>query len=97
MKKHPAEIIKRPLLTEKGTEIGENENKVFFEVSLDSNKIDIRDAIESLYDVKVESVNTQVMRGKLKRVGRSSGKRRNWKRAIVKLQGENTIDFFTAS
>ena len=96
MSKHPAEIIKRPLLTEKGTAMGEEDNKVLFEVALDANKIDIRQAVEKLYDVNVLSVRTQVVRGKIKRVGRNTGKRRNWKRAIVKLDEESSIDFFGA-
>lgn len=97
MSKHPAEIIKRPLLTEKGTTMNERDNMVLFEIAMDANKIDVRNAVEKLYDVKVLSVRTQTVRGKLKRVGRSSGKRRNWKKAIVRLDSESTIDFFTAA
>lgn len=97
MNKHPAEVIKRPLLTEKGTTMGEEDNKVLFEVAMDANKIDIRQAVEKLYDVTVLSVHTQVVRGKIKRVGRNTGKRRNWKRAIVKLDEESSIDFFGAA
>ncbi|PID39614.1 MAG: 50S ribosomal protein L23 [Proteobacteria bacterium] len=97
MSKHPAEVIKRPLLTEKGTTMGEEDNKVLFEVAIDANKIDIRAAVEKLYEVTVLSVHTQVVRGKTKRVGRNTGKRRNWKRAIVKLDEESSIDFFGAA
>ncbi|MBU0595663.1 50S ribosomal protein L23, partial [Candidatus Bipolaricaulota bacterium] len=72
MSKHPAEIIKRPLLTEKGTTMNEQDNKVLFEVAMDANKIDVRNAVEKLYDVTVLAVRIQIVRGKLKRVGRSS-------------------------
>lgn len=97
MSKHPAEIIKRPLLTEKGTTMNEEDNMVIFEIAMDANKIDVRNAVEKLYDVKVLSVRTQTVRGKLKRVGSSSGKRRNWKKAIVRLDSESVIDFFSAA
>ena len=88
--------IKRPLLTEKGTAMAEEDNKVLFEVAIDANKIEIRAAVEKLYDVRVHSVRTQVVRGKIKRVGRNVGKRANWKKAIVKLAEGEQIDFFAA-
>jgi large subunit ribosomal protein L23 len=97
MSKLAAEIIKRPLLTEKGTTMGEEDNKVLFEVAMGANKVEIRKAVEQLYDVDVVSVWTQVVRGKVKRVGRNTGKRRNWKKAIVKLGPESNIDFFGAA
>ncbi len=96
MNKHPAEIIKRPLLTEKGTTMADEDNKVVFEVAWSANKIEIRQAVEALYDVTVLAVRTQIMRGKVKRVGTKTGKRKNWKRAIVKLDEESSIDFFGA-
>ena len=96
MSKHPAEIIIRPLLTEKGTSMGESDNMVLFEVAMPANKIEIRSAVEKLYDVTVLAVRTQIVRGKIKRVGRHEGKRKNWKKAIVKLGGESSIDFFGA-
>jgi large subunit ribosomal protein L23 len=92
--KSPEQIVKRPLLTEKGTAMGEASNKVLFEVEMRANKIEIRQAVEKIYKVKVTSVHTQVIRGKLKRVGRSLGKRPNWKRAIVTLAEGSSIDFF---
>lgn len=87
-------ILKRPLLTEKGTAMGEDGNKVLFEVAHDANKIEIRKAVEKIYKVRVTSVHTQLVRGKMKRVGRNLGKRPNWKRAIVTLAEGSTIDFF---
>lgn len=89
-----AQVLKRPLLTEKGTTIGELENKVFFEVAMNANKIEIRNAVQEIYGVKVVSVRTQVVRGKWKRVGRHLGKRPNWKKAIIGLDAESKIDFF---
>lgn len=97
MSKHVAQILKRPLLTEKGTGLGERENKVLFEVHMDANKIEIKQAVEHLYEVKVLSVNTQVVRGKLKRMGRFMGRRPNWKKAIVQLAEGSSIDFFSAA
>jgi large subunit ribosomal protein L23 len=90
----PEKIIVKPLLTEKGTHMEEDANKVLFQVSLDANKIEVRRAVERIYDVKVVDVNTQVMRGKIKRQGRSSGRRPKWKKAIVTLAEGSTIDFF---
>lgn len=92
----PEQIIKRPLLTEKGTAMGEEDNKVIFEVALEANKISIRRAVERIYSVKVTSVHTQIMRGKIKRVGRSTGRRPKWKRAIITLAEGSSIDFFVS-
>mgnify|MGYP002641998439 CR=1 FL=1 len=93
--RNPEKIIMRPLLTEKGTTLEETEGKYMFEVALDANKVEVRKAVEKIYDVTVAAVNTQVVRGKEKRVGRSVGYRRKWKKAIVSLVGDATIDFFS--
>jgi large subunit ribosomal protein L23 len=90
----PEQIIVRPLLTEKGTALGEEGNKVLFEVALHANKVEIRRAVEKIYNVKVASVRTQLVRGKMKRVGRHQGKRANWKKAIISLAEGSSIDFF---
>ena len=100
-------VIKRPLLTEKGTRLKETggaprgtfseeelKPQVLFEVSMEANKIEIKQAIEALFSVKVVDVHTQVMRGKEKRVGRFMGMRPNWKKAIVTLAAGNKIEFF---
>ncbi len=92
--KLPEQIIKKPLLTEKGTQMEEDQNKVLFEVDLKANKVEIRRAIEKMYGVDVTQVATQVMRGKFKRVGRSVGQRPKWKKAIVTLAEGSSIDFF---
>lgn len=103
----PEEIIKRPLLTEKGTRLKETggrgdveldpdslSSQVTFEVARDANKLEIRHAVERLWSVKVVRVRTAVVRGKEKRVGRFVGRRPNWKRALVTLAPGQTIEFF---
>jgi large subunit ribosomal protein L23 len=93
----PEHVIKRPIaLTEKAARLKE-ENKVVFEVSLEANKAQIRDAVEAMFDVKVAHVNTQVYRGKMKRMGRRPAKRPNWKKAIVTLREGFDIQFFDES
>jgi large subunit ribosomal protein L23 len=81
------DIIKRPLLTEKSTMTADVEKPTYlFEVSLKSSKEEIKEAVEAVFDVKVHSVNTVVMRGKPKRVGRIIGSRSNWKKAYITLK-----------
>ena len=94
---NPHQIIKRPIaMTEKATRLKE-QNKVVFEVSPDANKIQIRQAIEALFSVKVTEVNTLIQRGKVKRMGRGVAKRRNSKKAIVTLREGDEIQFFDES
>ena len=89
------EVIKRPLiLTEKGARLRESENKVMFEVSRDANKIEIKKAIEKLFKVSVVDVNTLVVRGTMRRMGRGYSKTKNWKKAIVTLKEGETIEVF---
>ena len=91
---NPEQIIKRPIaLTEKASQL-KGISKVLFEVRLDANKIQIRDAVEQLFGVKVTDVNTLVQRGKPKRVGRRTNQRANWKKAIVTLRAGDEIRFF---
>jgi large subunit ribosomal protein L23 len=93
----PTDIIKRPVaLTEKATRLKE-ENKVIFEVALSANKLEIKSAVETLFNVKVADVNTIVMRGKIKRMGRGLAKRPNYKKAVVTLREGNDIQFFDES
>ena len=88
-------VIRRPLiLTEKGATQRETENKFFFEVDPRANKVDIRRAVESLFKVTVTDVNTLVTRGKVKRVGRGTAKKSNWKKAMVTLKKGDSIEFF---
>jgi large subunit ribosomal protein L23 len=102
----PQLIIKRPLLTEKGTHLRETggaafapppeelKQKVMFEVARDANKIEIREAVKKLFNVQVEDVHTVLVRGKMKRIGRFAGMRPHWKKAIVTLKAGNTIELF---
>lgn len=88
------DVIKKPLITEKTTMEKDNKNVVAFVVHNDANKIEIKQATEKLFKVKVDSVKTATVAGKVKRVGKTVGKRSNWKKAYVALQEGSTIDFF---
>jgi large subunit ribosomal protein L23 len=87
-------IIRKPLITEKGTILKDENNQLVFEVDPRSNKSEIKKAVEKLFKVTVVSVKTQNKAGKPKRLGRSVGRRRNWKKAIVTLKEGNRVDFF---
>lgn len=87
-------ILNRPLMTEKATTLSDKLNQVVFEVHPDANKFQIRDAVESIYGVKVLDVRTLVTHGKLKRRGSSIGRRPNCKKALVTLKKGETIDFY---
>ena len=87
------QIIKRPLITEKSNLIREAGQTVTFEVARNANKIEIKQAVEQAFKVKVKDVRTMVTAGKAKRVGRTVGKRSAVKKAYVTL-AEGTIDFF---
>ena len=82
--KDPRDIIRRPVITEKSTDLM-SEKKYVFEVDPKANKTEIKQAVEQIFGVKVEKVNTMNVRGKVKRFSRFSGRRPNWKKAIVKL------------
>lgn len=85
-------VIRRPLvLTEKGNRLREAENQYLFEVARDANKIEIRQAIETLFNVSVLDVRTMVVRGRLRRMGRGHAKTQNWKKAIVTLKEGESI------
>ena len=89
------DVILRPLvLTEKGESQREELNKLFFEVAMKANKVEVRQAVEKLFNVKVADVNTMIVRGKPGRIGRKATKRPNWKKAIVTLHEGDTIEFF---
>lgn len=89
------QIIRRPLVTEKSTIMrGSAANVLAFEVDVNANKIQVKSAIEELFKVKVEEVRLFNVRGKMKRMGRWQGKRRDWRKAYVRLkQGEKAPDF----
>jgi len=88
------EIIKRPLNTEKTNIQKEIANQVTFEVDRRANRIEIKRAIETAFNVRVTGVKTMQVKGKAKRRGRIVGKRRDWKKAIVTLMPGERIDFF---
>jgi large subunit ribosomal protein L23 len=88
------EIIIRPLVTEKTSIQKELYNQVSFEVDRRANRIEIRRAIETIFNVRVSGVKTMQITGKTKQRGRVVGKRRNWKKAIVTLMPGERIDFF---
>jgi large subunit ribosomal protein L23 len=88
------EIIKRPLDTEKVDKLRDRENKFAFEVALHSNKTEIKQAVESIFKVKVLAVHTAISRGKMRRIGKNSGMRPNWKKAIVTLKDGDAISIF---
>jgi len=87
-------VLRRPRVTEKGLKMVERRRAYPFEVAQGANKVQIRQAVESIFKVKVESVRTQTVRGKLKRLGRRFGRRPDWKRAIVVLREGFTIENF---
>jgi len=91
---NPEHVIKRPIvLTEKAARVQE-QNKVVFEVALGANKIEIRSAVEQMFNVKVADVATLVQRGKAKRAGKRVLKKPNWKKAVVTLVDGHSIQFF---
>jgi large subunit ribosomal protein L23 len=88
------DVIKKPLITEKTTTEKDAKNVVAVVVNIDANKIQIKQAAEKLFKVEVKSVRTINMAGKVKRTGRSIGKRSNWKKAYISLNVGSNIDFF---
>ena len=91
--KNVHDIIIKPIITEDSMDRLQDK-KYTFQVAKDANKIEIAKAIEEIFDVKVAKVNTISVKGKEKRMGRFTGFRPDWKKAIVTLEGEKTIEFF---
>ncbi len=94
MNKDARSIVRKVLLTEKGTTLRELRNQYFFEVACDANKIEIKRAIETIFNVKVAAVQTMQLRGKAMRRGRWVGRRNDWKKAIVTLKPDQKIELF---
>ena len=90
--KNSYEVLLGPMLTEKGTLMKEKDNKVLFRVAREANKIEIKKAVEEIFNVKVDCVRTINCRGKKKRMGRFEGKRPDWKKAIVALKEGEKLD-----
>lgn len=89
------EVIKRPIVTEKGVSKKDNERTLCFEVAPDANKVLVKAAVEQLFKVKVADVRTSIIAGKLRRRGRFSGYRSNWKKAYVRLKAGEKIPEYT--
>jgi large subunit ribosomal protein L23 len=92
----PTDVIQGPLITEKGTLVNEEANQVVFRVRPWANKVEIQTAVERLFKVKVMKVRTVNYLGKMRRVGRTFGRRPGWKKAYVTLKQGDRIDFFEA-
>jgi large subunit ribosomal protein L23 len=88
------DVVKRPIDTEKLNRLRDRENKYGFEVALQASKTEVKQAVESLFKVKVVDVKTAIVRGKKRRIGRSEGMRPNWKKAIVTLKEGDAISIF---
>ena len=86
------DVIKAPIITEKSADLVQNQNTITFSVACDANKTQIKQAVEKIFNVKVESVNTINVKPKKKRVGRYVGKTNKVKKAIVKLREGSSIE-----
>jgi len=91
---HLREVLRRPLITEKGTLLQEERNKYIFEVAGDASKFQIKDAVERAFNVKVAKVNVMTAPGKTKRLARREVRSSSWKKAVVSLQPGYKIGFF---
>jgi large subunit ribosomal protein L23 len=95
--KDATQIILKPIITEKSTQLKERNREVCFKVARKANKTEIKKAVEQLFKVKVENVRTQNKVGKWRRMGRGQGQWSDWKKAYVKLkEGEKMIEYFEA-
>ena len=95
--KDPEDIIKVPLITEKGSLVGEKSNQVLFKVRPEANKIEVKKAVEVLFNVRVVKVRTIRYLGKFRRVGKTMGRLPQWKKAYVTLKEGDKIDFYGAA
>lgn len=92
--KGPQDVIRAPLISEKGSLLAEHTQQVLFKVRPEANKIDVKRAVEALFKVKVVKVRMARYLGKVRRVGRNLGRRPGWKKAYVTLREGDKIDFF---
>ncbi|MEK6665338.1 MAG: 50S ribosomal protein L23 [candidate division NC10 bacterium] len=90
--REPRQVVVRPLMTEKSMRLKDERNTVTFQVVPDANKVEIRQAVEAIFNVKVSAVRTSTMEGKLKRMGRHQGRRPSWKKALVTLAPGHKIE-----
>jgi large subunit ribosomal protein L23 len=87
------QVLLRPVVSEKSTNAAEANRQVVFEVLENATKAEVREAVEKLFDVSVTAVQVLNVRGKIKRFGKTPGKRNNWKKAYVRLAAGDDIDF----
>lgn len=87
------DVIKKPLITEKGTRLKEENNTIILQVSTEANKMDIKRAVETVFKVKVADVRTITFKGKKKRLGARQGVRSDWKKAVVTLKEGETVEY----
>ena len=92
MSRDPRSVLLKPLMTEKSMQQKEELNAITFQVALDANKVEIRQAVEKVFNVKVAGVRTQAREGKWKRMGKFEGRRRSWKKAMVTLAPGHKIE-----
>ena len=90
----PHQIIVRPVVTEKSSDLQGRNNHYVFEVARAANKIEIRKAVEVVFGVRVQDVRTMVVRGDVRRVGKFSGKQRSWKKAVITVHPGDSIDLY---
>ena len=90
------DVIRAPLISEKGTLLTESANQVLFKVRPDANKVEVKQAVETIFKVKVVQVRMARYLGKIRRIGKSMGRRSDWKKAYVTLKEGDKIDFFGA-
>lgn len=91
------DVIRAPLISEKGTLLTESANQVLFKVRPDANKVEVKQAVETIFKVKVVQVRMARYLGKMRRIGKSMGRRSDWKKAYVTLKEGDKIDFFGAA
>jgi large subunit ribosomal protein L23 len=91
---HPYEVLKRPIVTEKTGVQSDSENRYSFEVDVRANKLQVKEAVEKAFSVKVVAVNVINVRGKARRMGRVQGRTPNWKKAVVTLVTGQRIQLF---
>ena len=90
----PFQVIRRPIITEKGLGVKDTQHTVVFEVAMEATKTQIKEAVQKIFKVKVARVRTGIYHGKFRRRGRAEGHRRDWKKAYVKLaEGEKMIEY----
>jgi len=90
--KDPRDVIIKPIISEKSMKLLEDNNTYTFRVNKNSNKIEIKSALEEIFGVRVENVNTMNIKGKKRRLGRNEGKRPDWKKAYIKLAEGDSIE-----